>query len=426
MKTLFLSSMLFLAACAGGPSTMATPPAAPPPVIMPQPPPVTPPPVTPTPPADETATLQAALDTGAVVRLDGRTYNITKSLRMTMSNSALIGTTGTVIEFHAALVGTPRQWCVNDRAIAVQCGLASTVPLPLSAGIAKGDTSFQVQNLSDAETLNPGDWVIITICDPGIADANTHLGYPTYVDWVQVASVVGTTVHTVAPFRMAFPNTLAFITNSSGLGFVKTPNVSGISLQNLTIKVDAGAPAAGIYVLGTRGTTLTNVTIVNLTSDPVYTEQSQGFTLAGCTITGGDVLSELAESVDLSITGSTFTSTNLSIGLDLGTGFFTIENNTLPQNGRVAIYALYNVHDGTITNNQIAGLTSNVSYGAVGVLLYGSPNISVTGNTITGPGGPGVGIQASGDSHAAIYEPSTGDVQSANIISGFDTPVSIR
>jgi hypothetical protein len=60
-----------------------------------------------------------------------------------------------------------------------------------------------------------------------------------------------------------------------------------------------------------------------------------------------------------------------------------------------------------------------------GVLLYGSPNISVTGNNFEGSSTSGsIGIHAAADPRAYIPEPSTGDVQSGNTFAGFSTNTS--
>jgi hypothetical protein len=406
---------------------ITAPPTTPaPPVTETPPPPITPPPVTET--SDDTAELQADLNAGGMTQLAGRIYHTTKSLIYTQSGSGLIGTVGTVIDFTPPPKGTARDWCVNDRAIAMQCGLSTTGVLPIANAISVGATSFTVVNLADVADLNPGDWIIVTDTDPSVADASSHTGYPTYVDWAQVASVVGTTVNVVTPFRMAFDASLPFIEGDSGLGFVKTTALHDIVLESLTLKVEeGGAGAAGIYILGTQGALIKNVTIVDTTSDQLYVEQSKGTTVTGCNITGGALLNEFAESVDLTISENTFTSQGLAIGLDLGTGFFSVTDNTIAQSVHVAMYAVYHVHDGVISGNIIDPVTTITSDPSVGIVVYGSPGVSVTGNTLLGVDGSNVGsigVQMEGR-QADLSELATGDNASGNNITGFATAQAV-
>jgi hypothetical protein len=374
------------------------------------------------PPTDDTADLQAALDKGGTIQLEGRVYHTTQALKATVSKTRLVGTTGTVLDFSPQ--GTERQWCLNDRAIAIQCQAVYTGQLPIAHDIALGATSFTALNLADVANLNPGDWVIITLSDTGVPDAGTHLGYPTSVDWVQVESVVGTTVNTVKPFRLAFTNSLPFSVNNSGLGFMKAMPLADVSIEHLAITVEASAiPAVGVYVWGSRNTTLDDVTITS-DWDQVYTELSQGLSILNSHIIGTTVLNELAESVDITISGCTFNNpASVPIALDLGTGFFTVDGNTIEASGHVAIYAFYHVHDGAITNNTIKPITDLKNAGTVGIMLYGSPDITITGNTITGGAHAVVGIQVSNNPNSVLPELDTGDVVSGNTITGFETPV---
>jgi hypothetical protein len=399
------------------------PPNAPPLPTAPTPPVVTdpaPPPAM----VDDTAAVEALVARGGLVQLEGREYNLNEALIPTISGTDLRGQAGTVLHFHSPAAGTPRNPGVTDRVIGTN-SMTRTSQLPIAHGIAVGDTSFEATNLADVANLRPGDWVVITVNDPGVSDANTHLGYPTYVDWEQVAGVSGATVSVVAPFRMAFSGALPFITNDSGLGFVRVELTENITIENLTIEVDEGAPVVGVYVLGSLNTTIRNVTIIDNGSDAVYTEESKGTVIDGCNFSGGKVLNEFSESVDLSITNTTFSYTGtVPIALDLGTGFFTVSGNTISHSGHVALYAFYNVHDGAISDNVIDPITDINNVGEVGIWLHGSPNISMKNNTITGPGN--VGIQAEGDPSAQVPETTSGDVESGNTITGFTTSVEIN
>ena len=424
MKHYAILLCTMLAACGGSqtpapgvvnPSPVVSQPTAPPVITQ------TPPPVVQT---DDTATLQALLDKGDLEQLEGRTYHTTHALIATRSGATLRGQAGTVIEFQSPPVGTLRDPGVNDRVFGIGGSVSTTTQLPIAKAISVGDTSFEAFYAADVANIVPGDWVIITVNDPGIADENTHLGYPTYVDWEQVTAVDGTTVHVATPFRMAFTNTLAFVTNSSGLGFVRVNLTQNVTLEDLTIQVDPGAPVVGVYVLGTLNTTLSNVTIIDASSDQLYTEESKGLTVTGCNFVGGKVLNELSESVDLTISNSKFASANaVPIALDLGTGFFAIKDNTITQSFHIAIYAFYNVHDGVISGNVIDPITG--ASDTYGMLLLGSPNVMMDNNTISGSNGAG-GILAEGFAGASLSETSAGDTAAGNTITGFTTAVSIH
>jgi Right handed beta helix region len=413
VRALIGLAVLGLAACGGGGGATTAPPADPPPVVTQTPPPVV---------TDDTPALQALIAAGGTIQLDARTYHYNKALIPTLSGTTLRGQTGTVLEFQSPPVGTPREAGSNDRAIGTD-SMAASVPMQIAQSIAVGDTQFVAASAEDTAGLAAGDWVVITVNDPGVADENTHLGYPTYIDWVQVAAVEGAVVHTVAPFRMAFPNTLPFVPNDSGLGFVRVRLMQNLTIENLTIKVDAGAPVVGVYVLGTLNTTLRNVTIIDPTSDAVYTEESKGTAIIDCNLSGGSVLNEFSESVDLTISGTTLSYDTVAIALDLGTGFFEVSGNTISHSGHVAIYGFYNVHDGAISGNIIDPITNINNVGTIGVWLHGSPNVAVNDNTMTGPGT--TGIQADADPSADIAEPVAGDVATGNVITGYTTQVSI-
>ncbi len=433
MKTALIAVVaLMLAACGASDRNVAavpTPPVAvtPPPIT---PPPDNPPPVEVTPPTvptDDTATLQAALDQGGVVKLEARTYHTTAMLNIAVSNPTLEGAgPATKIEFTAP-TGATLVSCGNDRVIATNCGFSRSYPLGIASNIAKGATSFEAQNASDVAGLAAGDWLYIAAWDLGIADAAAHTAYATVVDWVQVESVSGTTVNIVGSFRQPFTAAGVFSLQSDGasnggISFQKVIPLSGIVIENLTVQVDSDINSTNtiaIFVVGTLGTLVHNVTITTPNGRALYAESSKGTTFDGINATGA-YLNEFAETVDLTISNSTFKMSKApAIGLDLGTAFFNVTGNTFTSvvDG---IYALYNVHDGSISNNTflMAPLQN-------GVLLYGSPNISVTGNNFEGSSTSGsIGIHAAADPHAHIPEPSTGDVQSGNTFAGFSTNTS--
>jgi hypothetical protein len=102
-----------------------------------------------------------------------------------------------------------------------------------------------------------------------------------------------------------------------------------------------------------------------------------------------------------------------------------VTGNTLLASANAGIYALYHVHDGVIADNVLDKvITVGGAARSIGILLEGSPDIRVTGNTLLGgQGATSVGILFAPFGGAKLPEPDTGDVQSGNSISGFATAV---
>lgn len=432
MKTLTISLCLalFLSGCGSNVSVTAN---APPPIADTPPMPVTVPPNDPPPPpvvpvVDDTAEIQARLDLGGVVQLDARTYHLTRTLMVWQSGTTLQGKgDATVIEFSPT---EPRKHCTTDRVITTRCALSSTAPLGVAGPIRVGDTSFTVINADDAANLGAGDWVLIGSWDPGILDGVTHTAYVTTVDWVQVASVSGATVTVTEPFRQEFVNLFPYKSTAGntaiGLTFQKILVTRDITVQSLKIVVADGIGAAGVCVLSTLNANVNHVTVITKASQPLYSEYSKGATFDSNTVTGGNTLSEFATSVDLTISNNSFSAAAApGIGLDLGTGYFTVTGNTLHASANAGIYALYHVHDGVISGNVLDKvITVGGAARSIGILLEGSPDIKVTGNTLLGGvGATSVGILFAPFSRAQLPETAAGDVQSGNTISGFNTAV---
>jgi Right handed beta helix region len=247
------------------------------------------------------------------------------------------------------------------------------------------------------------------------------------VDWVQVASIDGTTVNVVQPFRMAFTTALPWMAGKSGLGFEPvTPLVQGIEIRNLSIKVDPTTTTnvVALCAVGALDITIDNVTVTDTLGQPFYSYLSKGYALTNSTAYGGTVISELAATVDLKVSGNTFSSDAPGIGVDVGTGFFTITNNTVSKSANAGMYFLYDIHDGTISSNQIAEVVvSGDETSSDGMLILGSRNIAVTDNNLAGGTGPdSVGIDIRPYA-GALPEPDTGITLGGNTITDFVTAV---
>ena len=182
----------------------------------------------------------------------------------------------------------------------------------------------------------------------------------------------------------------------------------------------AGTGAVAISLFGALNAIVENVTVNDPAAAPLYCYLSKGVTFTNNQATGGTILSEFAASVDVVISNNRFTSDTVGFGLDLGLGFFQVTDNQVEKSGNIGAYALYGVHDGTMSGNSIAYVDSSTAgFNTIGILLQGAQNIHVTGNYLTGgQGSASVGILT--EAHMGeILEPDTGNTVAGNTVSGF-------
>jgi hypothetical protein len=99
------------------------------------------------------------------------------------------------------------------------------------------------------------------------------------------------------------------------------------------------------------------------------------------------VMNEFAATVDLQLLDSTFASSGgAAIGLDLGTGFFTINEDTVTESVNVSTYFFVGVHDGVMENTTVAPASANpAGYAVLSLLGDGAYNCTVTNNTLPDP-----------------------------------------
>jgi hypothetical protein len=370
---------------------------------------------------DDTAAVQAAVDKGGVVSFSARTYHLTRTITLRHSGTVVIGAgPSTVFEYQPS---QQLQHCENDRVFTTPCTFDDPPPRPVAASIGAGDTSFLASSAGDVADLQPGDWLLINQYDSVIGDRVA-------VDWVQVESVSGLQVKVAQPFRMPFSAALPFVPQKSGLGFEPVPLVENVELRNFKVLVDnvPSPNTGGISIFGALNTTVDGVTVENYNGQPLYCYLSKGVTITNSRGIGGAVLSEFASSVDVTISGNHFSSTGgPGLGLDLGVGFFTVSGNSVDESANAGMYLLYAVHDGSVTNNQVAQVGSTVQGGsAVGLLIWGSQNVAVSNNYLTGGAGPdsiGVSIRPY---VGEVPEPDTGIALSGNVIGSFVTAVEMQ
>lgn len=373
------------------------------------------------PPVDDYPAIQAALNAGGVVTLEPRVYHLSHGLIIPHSNTTLQGAgPATVLDVQPPQVGLS---CDGEAAIITRCGVGATPMRQIVNAINVGDTSFQAASTADVANLNPGDFVFVAVYDNAIA-------YYIEQDYMQVASVSGTTVSVVKPFRQSFTNAYHFIPNAGGLGFCKVDTLTGIVIQNFTLKIEMSPIVnyPGVYILGSMGTLVQNLTVSDPMGNPIDAYLSQGTTFSHITVTAGRIISEMANDVDLVVEDCTFTSSAPAVGLDLGTAFFTVTRNHVISAWNAGIYALYNVNHGTINDNQIdMVLAEGGDETPVGIQLEGAEDVAVTGNTLLGGNGPySTGIYSTPYNQGTLPEPGTGDTFTNNSIQGFVTLTNIQ
>jgi len=367
--------------------------------------------------ADDTAAVQALLDAGGVVTLEARDYYFSAMLNVTRAGTTLQGHgNSTVLHWTPPKAGSA-VGCKTDRAISVSCGLSNYKPTAITAPIAIGDTSIEV---ADVTGINAGDWLMVG--NWGVLGT-----YTAVVDWVQVASINGTTISLVSPTRVAFDATQPFAPYASGAGYVRTLGIHDVTLQDFAVKIDAAPGAPNFPAVGSTGTlnlTIQRLTINDPAGNPLWTYYTKGTKLLDCVATGATVGTELASSVDTLVSGNQFN--GVGVSLDLGQAFFSFDHNTLNNVANIGLYLVDNVHDGAISANTIGYVAAVSIQNTTGIYLSGSPNIQVTGNTLLGGAGNSIGIYASPGSAPPFSWPDTGDILTGNTIQGFVTPSIVR
>ena len=299
----------------------------------------------------------------------------------------------------------------NDRLLYVHSSLNACVsgaysicPITTSP-ISKGATSFTAQFASDVSSLKAGQWLII--------QELYAAGQNSYVDWMQVASVSGSTVTTVQPFRMAFPCTETIVPGVTGCGFRVVSNMtSDVTLRDFSITVpNIFDLAVGRAALGVTATAAVNLTLDKLkgscAAQECYGDQfTRGTTLDGIYWLNELLADEFASDVDLTIKGgSTFSKKAVAINqyrsacaagtsaeginLDEGTGFYTINGIFIPESCTQGIASLQGVHDGSISDSNIGWLQcvgAPCFFNSNAVQFVGSYRNSVHDNTFAGSG----------------------------------------
>ena len=349
-------------------------------------------------------------------------YLLRTSLQITLA-----GCLGTTFDFNHAPIkfvpkGPPWETPVNDRMLYIESNYS--LPRQIVTPVAVGATRFSAASSDATSDLAAGDWLVVREFDRGIGDIVSF-------DWVQVKSVTGPSITVMHPFRVAFMLKRPWLAGTNGLEFVKiTSLLRDVTLRNCNFfQPDAGKNQPTIHVGVTLNTTILDCHVANARGQGLYLYQAKSALIDHfSTANGGSVTSEIAASVDITLTHSTFGLDRVSkplvealtspLTLDFGTAFFSIANNHFCAAGNIGVQLLYGVHDGEFVSNYL-GRVCNAGINPVGVLSRGSYNLVMSSNTLAGsdPGGVAIDFGDTLGLNTNIH--SAGNTIGKNSIMGF-------
>jgi len=357
---------------------------------------------------DDTAAVQMAVDRGGIVKFPSGTYMLSKTVVIRNSNTIIQGSgPQTVFVYNPSSI---RTHCKNDRAFTTPCDVSENPVRQILGQIAAGDTAFKANE--DASDLHQGDWLIVTERDAKVDSFVT-------IDWARVESTDGQLVTLQIPFRTSFPNSHAWIAGKAGLGFRRMPQVvEGTQFRDFSIRVPQGGLgsfAPGISIFAALHTLVDNVIVDDYVAQPLYSYLSKDVTIINSSGLGHSVLNEFAATVDLTLENNIFGNNDgPALGLNLGTAFFSVTDNTLPVSRNIGLYLMLGVHDGFVSGNMIAHVAS--SSDSTGILAWGTQNVQIIDNYLEGGDGLkslGISVRNS-QSLADVSIPSIGNLFEPN------------
>jgi hypothetical protein len=385
---------------------------------------------------DDTAAIRQCVYKGTA---KGGVCNLSDGVTFMVSNTAsMIAPFGAgsnpiqrgTINGHGKIIFAPQgKLTGNDRLFYISS--QETKPMRVaSGGIAVGATSFSAQDPSDAASLAPGDWVIITERDSTVKD---HV----YADWMEVARVEGPVVHTAKPFRMAFPNARSWAGPPSywGLSFRKAgPITSNVEVHDVTIiipKIKEGSHViVGIATRDTRGTLIDHITCQDASGNCFAGYMDQGLTIQNSNL-NESVYSEVAATVDAVISGDHINQTTSAlllpgpptsggIEVDFGTGFSRVEDNIIGASRQVCINVSPGVHDTIVKGNSCGPVA--FGSGASCIFSRGGYRLTISENSCAGGARTSRGIDIADAPNLAAPMYSEGNRVFNNKVQGFATP----
>jgi hypothetical protein len=342
--------------------------------------------------ADATAGYWLALDDaeaagkGTVYFAEGE-YLITARRDINTSNITIAGAGPgqTIIHYMPAASGTAySRWMAIHAGDVGETGF--TGYRDVSGSIALGATSFTAADAGDTDDLSAGDWLYIAELypDAGLGEHTATEGMDGEIinfDWVQVASVAGTTVNVYNPFRIAF----------GALATVKFHKIVNL---------------------------VENVTVRDMTIRPEY-DNSQ----SALGITVGIAKDTLLQNIEFDPIDNTFGSEDIVpdhsfLSLDFGTGFFSFQNNNFINPITLGVFFFLGVHHGEISGNQVGYVKAAASQ-SHGFLMRGVHELHAHDNFFVGAesSASSIGINSGGwQSGSAPTYNNFGNVYSNNRI----------
>jgi hypothetical protein len=385
---------------------------------------------------DDTAALRACVyqstKAGDCTLSDGTTYMVSNTSstiiplgagNLPISRGSVNGTGRIIFAPQGTLTGA-----TNDRLFFVTSREGQ--PMQIVGAIAKGATSFRVQEASEAATLSAGDWVVLTEMD-SVAGDNV------YVDWVEVSAVEGSVVHTAKPFRMPFPNARPWAGPPKHWGLSCRKMIyatSNFTFRDITIiipKIVQGKhPVIGIDTRDTRGTVVSHISCQDASGNCFVGYMDKDLVFQNNNI-NGSIYSEFASEVDATISGNHIgllesnlrvpgPPTSGGLEIDFGTGFSSITGNRIGPSRQMCLALLNGVHD-TIVSGNTCGLVTFGS-GASCILSRGGYRISVSENTCEGGTQASRGIDFGDVPNLTAPILSDGNRIFNNKVHGFATP----
>lgn len=370
---------------------------------------------------DSTAILAAYAAipaTGGVVQFEpGKTYRTTQRWNVLKPNVTIEGN-------GADLLFEPTDVSTHDRALVIHAGDSGgfSALRNVSGAIAVGATAFTLQSSGDGTDLVAGDWLTVEETDGGA----TPNGEICIFDWVQVASVSGTTVNVLSAFRTAFPGTHNTVQFRRVINLVENITVRNLRIRTTNLTNTLLAVSLGIA----RKILLHNVVCAPVKGNAISSYRTADLTLSDChqDNTNGQA-TEIAATVDFKAHGNTFAIRGVvpnrsALTLDFGTAFFSVIGNTIGPAGNIAVQMVYGCHDGIFAFNNI-DYVHNFSIDASGIAALGCQRVHCVYNVLRGgAGATATGIGFADTSGFTTNFPTQDNVIAHNIIKNFAVPYS--
>jgi hypothetical protein len=385
---------------------------------------------------DDTAGLATctydATNAGTVCDGNGNLFMFSPA--STTTTLEMVGSQGVVQ--HMGIIFAPR-WSIPAGQGSIFFSTANFgTPEPITGPIASGATSFTVPSAGDASGLTAGQWLMIF--------DNPTSGIVGYTDFMQVASVSGTTVNIQGAFRMAFPNTVAFSSSPccTGLGFYPLSSVpQNITLRDIAMIVpNVEGYLGGLSTQGTIGITQDNVTCWDSSEKCRSLNYDKNATTVNSTILETDA-SEYTNSVGSIISHNhwlcypnlfdQYQTPALPAGgpsISYGSGFGVLTANVMDCPYSAGVLGYDGAHDWTISGNTFGVSALTGSHGYTQIFLSGGYRNVIGPNDLTagslGTSTTGIGLQDDTEGGYLFVSQNNAVIGNQVTTTGFTTPFS--